>query len=93
MAPRQTLADLVRACLSEFKLWNWLVKALAELRTKAPNQYNDLQLVIIGANKETKAVITKLTEQIKQLGLADHVTFTGERRDIAQLASCEHHKF
>ena len=70
--------------VSELKGHEWLVKALAELRTKAPNQYNDLQLVIIGANKETQSgYVTKLTEQIKQLGLADHVTFTGDRRDIA----------
>lgn len=35
--------------VSELKGHEWLVKALAELHTKAPNQYNDLQLVIIGA--------------------------------------------
>lgn len=74
--------------VSELKGHHWLIEAVAQLKNHNQNQYKDLHIVFIGANKETKShYFDDLQQTILKLDLTNHVTFTGQRSDIADWLS------
>jgi glycosyltransferase involved in cell wall biosynthesis len=88
------IADATPLLASVSRLFSWkgqreLVRALALVKTEVPT----VRLVIVGAD-ETNVQKGSFTEELKalsrELGVADSVTFTGQRSDVpAIMAACD----
>lgn len=58
------------------------LRLLARLRTQDPTVHG---LIVGGAEPRKQRYLQELHAQIAQLGLADHVTFTGQRGDLREI--------
>lgn len=81
--PEQALLVGIVGRLTRKKGSEYLVEAAAKLIPQFPN----LHLVIVGGelNSDPEPYYLQLVAKIKQLGIEDHVTFTGNRYDIPEI--------
>jgi len=62
----------------------YLVNAMAEVVQRHPNSL----LVLVGKGDEKGEEETKLSKQVENLGIADHVRFLGWRPDVDEIMGC-----